>query len=147
MTEAATDDVELGPIDYIVLEYPNGQPTGEALPYLIDLVDSGIVRILDMALVVKDSDGSHHGITLTELPEVAPAFAVFEGAATGMLDDEDLAEAADLIAPGAAAAILVYENSWAGPFAAAVRRAGGQLVSSGRIPTQSILEALETLDQ
>lgn len=146
VTAEPTEELELGPIDYIVVEYPNGHPTGEALPYLIDLVDRGIVRILDMALVVKAEDGSHHGVTLAELPEVAPEFAVFEGASTGMLDDEDLAETAGIIEPGSAAAILVYENSWAGPFAAAVRRAGGQLVSSGRIPTQAVLAALEALD-
>lgn len=142
MTEAQTDDVELGPIDYIVIEYPDGRPTGEALPYLIDLVDRGLVRILDVTLLAKDADGDVAVLSMDDLQE-AGDFAIFEGASSGLLDEGDIAEAAAILTPGAVGAILVYENTWAAPFATALRRAGAQLIASGRIPVNAILAALE----
>lgn len=146
MTEAAgTDEIDIGPIDYLVVEYPDGRPSGEALPHLVDLVDRGIVRLLDLALVVKDADGSHHGVTLSDLAGV-PELAVFDGVVSGILDEDDLAETAAVIEPGAAAAIIVYENAWAAPFAAALRRNGAQVVSTGRIPAQDLVDALAVLD-
>lgn len=142
MTEAQTDDVELGPIDYIVIEYPDGRPTGEALPYLIDLVDRGLVRILDVTLLAKDADGDVAVLSMDDLQE-AGDFAIFEGASSGLLDEGDIADAAAILTPGAVGAILVYENTWAAPFATALRRAGAQLIASGRIPVNAILAALE----
>ena len=138
---------ELGPIDYVVLEWPGTIPdTSGVQPLLLDLVDRGIIRILDVAFVAKDEDGSVSGLELGELKQVAEAFAAFEGASSGLLGFEDLEEAAAALEPGTSAAVLVWENRWAGPVAAALRRSGGQLVASGRLPTQAILAALDAVE-
>ena len=143
-----TDDLdEMGPIDYIVVEFPGSKMNGEAFPHLVDLVDRGIVRILDLVFVTKDLDGSVKGIAITDFDEDGELdLAVFEGASSGLISDEDINEAGGILEPGSSAGILVYENVWAGPFAAAVRRGGGQLVASGRIPIQAMLAALEAAD-
>ncbi len=133
---------EMGPIDYLLVEWPDRQPQGEIAPHLIDLVDRGLVRILDLIFLAKDEEGNVSVIELGELPELA----VFEGASSGLIDDEDLEDAGAALEPGTSAALLVYENSWAAPFAVAVRKSGGQLVSSGRIPIQAILESLDALE-
>jgi dihydroorotase-like cyclic amidohydrolase len=138
---------ELGPIDYIVLEWPGQQPTaGEVAPLLLDLVDRGIIRILDIAFVTKDQDGSVSGVEAGDLKEAAAAFAAFEGASSGLLGFDDLQEAAAALEPGTSAAVLVWENRWAAPVAAALRRSGGQLVASGRIPVQAVLAALDAVE-
>ena len=138
---------DLGPIDYVVLEWPGRQPeAGEVQPLLLDLVDRGIIRILDIAFVAKDEDGSVSGIELGELKQVAAAFAEFEGASSGLLGFEDLQEAAAALDPGTSAAVIVWENRWAAPVAAALRRSGGQLVASGRLPVQAVLAALDALE-
>jgi Family of unknown function (DUF6325) len=145
VTEAQLD--EMGPVDYVVLEWPGGQPTaGEVQPLLLDLVDRGIVRILDIAFVAKDRDGSVSGVELGDLKEAAAAFAEFEGASSGLLGFDDLQEAAAALDPGTSAAVLVWENCWAAPVARALRRSGGQLVASGRIPVQAILAALDAVE-
>jgi hypothetical protein len=136
----------LGPIDYIVVEWPGKQPNGEALPALIDLVDRGIVRILDLAFITKDEDGNVADLAIDALGEVSAEFATFEGAQSGLLGDDDLAEAANALEPGTSAAVLVWENSWAAPFAVAVRKSGGQLVASGRIPIQALVASLEATE-
>ncbi|HET9997177.1 MAG TPA: DUF6325 family protein [Nocardioides sp.] len=143
-----TDDLdEMGPIDYIVVEFPGSKMNGEAFPHLIDLVDRGIVRILDLVFVTKDLDGSVKGIAIADLDDDGELdLAVFEGASSGLISDEDIDEAGGILEPGSSAGILVYENVWAGPFAAAVRRSGGQLVASGRIPIQAMLAALEAAE-
>mgnify|MGYP001066134281 CR=1 FL=1 len=140
MTE--NDDVQMGPIDYLVIEYANSQPTGEALPHLIDLVDRGIVRILDVAILAKSTEGDVAAVGMDQLAE-AGELAVFEGAATGMLDDEDIAEVGAIMTPGALGVVLVYENTWAAPFATALRKAGAQMIASGRLPVNALLAALE----
>jgi hypothetical protein len=138
---------ELGPIDYVVLEWPGELPaTGEVQPLLLDLVDRGIVRILDIAFVTKDPDGSVVALDVGDLKQVAAAFAEFEGASSGLLGFEDLQEAAAALEPGTSAAVLVWENRWAAPVAAALRRSGGQLVASGRIPVQAVLAALDEVE-
>jgi hypothetical protein len=138
---------ELGPIDYVVLEWPGEQPdAGEVQPLLLDLVDRGIIRILDIRFVAKDEGGSVASIELGELKQVAAAFAEFEGASSGLLGFEDLQEAAAALDPGTSAAVIVWENRWAAPVAAALRRSGGQLVASGRLPVQAILAALDALE-
>ena len=142
MSQAAIE--EMGPVDYIVLEWPNRQPTGEVAPLIADLVRRGIVRLLDVAFLAKDEDGSIRTLELGDLAE--DGFAEFEGAASGLLGDDDLQEAAAALAPGTSAAVLVWENRWAAPVAVAVRRSGGQLVASGRIPIQAILTSLEELE-
>lgn len=144
MTEASDVDTELGPIDYVVVEYPDGRPTGEALPYLMDLIDRRVITIMDVAFIVKAADGQVTRVTLADLQALgAPEFDVLAGAAAGLLDEQDIAQVADVLAPGSAGAILVYENTWAGPFAAALRRAGAQLVANGRVPVQAMLAALQ----
>ena len=137
---------EMGPVDYLLVEWSDRRPDGQLAPHLIDLVDRGLIRILDLAFIVKDEDGN---VTFLDIESVAGdvvELAVFEGAGSRLLDDEDRADAAAVLEPGTAAALLVFENAWAGPFAAAVRRSGGQLVASGRIPIQQMLAALEAVE-
>lgn len=144
----ADDLDEMGPIDYLVVEFPGNRMTGEAFPLLVDLVDRGLVRILDLVFVRKDVDGSVAGLELKDLDRDGELdLAVFEGASSGLIGDDDIQEAGDVLQPGSSAGILVYENVWAGPFAAAVRRSGGQLVASGRIPVQAVLAALDAIEQ
>jgi Family of unknown function (DUF6325) len=138
---------EMGPIDYIVVEWPGRQPTGEAAPHLVDLVERGIIRILDLAFITKAEDGSVSGVEISEVADQVEEMRVFEGVSSGLLSDEDTAEAAAALEPGTSAALLVFENRWAAPFASAVRRSGGQLVASGRIPVQAILGALEAAEE
>ena len=137
---------EMGPIDYILVEWPGRQPTGEAVPHLIDLVDRGLIRILDLAFIAKGEDGSVAGLEIADLGDAVAEYAVFEGASSGLLSDDDVSEAGEALEPGTSAALLVYENRWAAPFATAVRRSGGQLVASGRIPVQAILAALDAAE-
>jgi hypothetical protein len=137
---------EMGPIDYVLVEWQGRQPNGQLAPQLVDLVDRGLIRILDLAFIAKGEDGSVAGVELSDLGDEVAELAVFEGAASGLLSDEDIAEAGGVLEPGTAAALLVYENSWAAPFAAALRRSGGQLVASGRIPVEDVLAALDAAE-
>jgi dihydroorotase-like cyclic amidohydrolase len=136
---------ELGPIDYIVLEWPGRQPTGQAAPLIVDLADRGIIRILDVAFMRKGQDGSVEAIEISDL-DGDGGFDVFEGASTGLIGQDDLEEAAAALDPGTCAAVLVWENRWAAPVAVALRRSGGQLVASGRLPVQAIVAALEAAE-
>jgi hypothetical protein len=142
----ASDLDEMGPIDYVVVEWPGRQPTGEAAPLLVDLVDRGLIRILDLVFIAKAEDGSVARLEISDLAGDVPELAVFEGASSGLLSEEDDREAAEALEPGTSAALLVYENRWAAPFAAAVRRSGGQLVATGRIPVQAVLAALDAAE-
>ena len=137
---------EMGPIDYLLVEWPGRQPNGEAIPFLIDLVDRGLIRILDLAFIAKDPEGNVAFLDIEQVGDEVVELAVFEGASSGLLDEGDRSDAADVLEPGTSAALLVYENAWAGPFAAAVRRSGGQLVANGRIPIQAMLAALDAAD-
>jgi Family of unknown function (DUF6325) len=137
---------EMGPIDYILVEWPGRQPNGEVAPHLVDLVDRGLIRILDVAFIAKDEDGTVAGIELSDLGDGAGELTLFEGASSGLIGDDDLGEAGAALEPGTSAALLVFENSWAAPFAAAVRRSGGQLVASGRIPVEAVLAALDAAE-
>ena len=140
------ESVEMGPVDYLLVEWPGRQPNGEVAPHLVDLVDRGLIRILDLALIAKDEDGSVAGIELADLGDGSAELSVFEGASSGLISDEDLGEASAALEPGTSAALLVFENTWAAPFAAAVRRSGGQLVASGRIPVEAIEAALDAAE-
>ena len=143
-----TDDLEqMGPIDYLVVEFPGSRMTGEGLPLLVDLVDRGIIRILDLVFVKKELDGSMKGMAITDLDHDGKLdLAVFEGASSGLLDEDDIADAGGVLEPGSSAGILVYENVWAAPFATALRRGGAQLVASGRIPVQALLAAIDAAE-
>ncbi len=139
---------ELGPIDVVVIGFPADAPmTGEAAPLLVDLVDRGIIRVLDILFVTKGEDGAVAGFTIDGIDKDRIGdFTVFEGAGTGLLGDEDVEGAAAAMEPGESAVVIVYENTWAGPFAAAVRRNGGQLIATQRIPTQELIAALDALE-
>lgn len=142
-------DIELGPIDYIVVEWPpDKQPTGEALPMLVDLVERGLIHVLDLAFVRKEEDGTVTGLALEDLDlDGNPELKVFAGASSGLLGEDDYVEAGEVLEPGSSAALLIYENTWAAPFATALRRSGAQLVANGRIPVNAILAALDELEQ
>jgi hypothetical protein len=142
----STELEEMGPVDYVVIEWPGKQPTGEAAPIVVDLVERGIIRVLDFAALTKDDDGNVAGLELTELASGDEQLRVFEGASSGMLGEDDLTEAAEALEPGTTAAVLVYENTWAAPLATALRRSGGQLVAGGRIPVQQLVAALDALE-
>ena len=146
MSTEELDDI--GPVDIILIGYPPDAPmTGEAVPILLDLVDRGIVRVLDVLFVTKEQDGTFSGFAARDLdPERMGDFALFEGASSGLLGDEDVASAAAAIEPGTSAVLLVYENRWAAPFAAAVRRNGGVLLASERIPASDFIAALDAAD-
>jgi hypothetical protein len=145
--EQATELDEIGPVDYLVVAFPTDRMTGEAFPLLIDLVDRGIIRILDLVFLRKDPDGSVTTLTQVDLDRMKVLeAALFDGATSGLLGTEDVAEAAEALEPGTAAAVLVYENVWATPFAAALRRSGGQLVGAGHIPVQALVAALDALE-
>jgi Family of unknown function (DUF6325) len=139
---------ELGPIDYAVVEFPaDRQPDGSALPLLRDLVDRGIIRILDLAFVRKEADGSVVGLDIADVGLQGDIdVTLFAEASTGIVGGGDLEEAASILEPGCSAAVLVYENTWAAPFAVALRRNGAQLVASGRIPVQAVLASLDALE-
>ncbi|HET6949775.1 MAG TPA: DUF6325 family protein [Acidimicrobiales bacterium] len=146
MTDIDID--ELGPIDYAVIEFPaDRQPDGSALPLLWDLVDRGIIRLLDLAFVRKEADGSIVGIDIADVGFGGDLdVTLFAEASSGLVDKDDLDEAASALEPGCSAAVLVYENTWAAPFAVALRRNGAQLVAGGRVPVQAILATLDALD-
>ena len=138
---------EMGPIDYIVVEWPGRQPNGEVAPHLVDLVERGLIRILDLVFIAKDEEGNVAGLELSELAGEVAELSVFEGASSGLISDEDVEEAGGVLEPGTSAALLVFENAWAAPFVSAVRRSGGQLVASGRIPVQDLLDALDAAEE
>ena len=145
----STDDLdELGPIDIVVIGFPAYAPmTGEAAPLLVDLVDRGIIRVFDVLFITKGEDGAVAGFTIDGIDQGRIGdFTVFEGASTGLLGDEDAQGAAEAMEPGESAVVIMFENRWAGPFAAAVRRNGGQLIATQRIPTQELIRALESLE-
>jgi Family of unknown function (DUF6325) len=144
----STDEIELGPIDFIVVEWPPGkEPNGEGLKHLVDLTDRGLIRVLDLAFVRKGEDGTVEGVAIADLDgDGRLDLMQFEGASSGVLDQEDFDEAGEALEPGTAAAILVYENRWAAPFATALRKSGAQLVASGRIPVNDLLQKLDELE-
>jgi hypothetical protein len=145
-TEAADTIDELGPIDYAVLEWPHPKFTGDVAPAIVDLVDRGIIRILDIAFMVKREDGSIETLESRSLDDDGGAFSQFDGASSGLIGQDELEDAASVLEPGSAAAVLIWENRWAAPIAVALRRSGGQLAASGRIPVQAILAALDAAE-
>jgi hypothetical protein len=145
--EQASDLDQMGPVDYLVVAFPTDRMTGEAFPRLIELVDRGIIRILDLVFLRKGGDGTVTTLTQVDLErmQVIEA-ALFDGAASGLLGLDDVNDAATALEPGTAAAVLVYENIWAAPFATALRRSGGQLVATGHIPVQALASALDEIE-
>jgi hypothetical protein len=137
---------EMGPIDWLLVEFD--QPlNGSVAPPLLDLVDRGLIRVLDMLFIRKDADGSVQAVEISDLPgDEAVHVEAFDGASTGLFGEDDLAAAGAALEPDTRAVMLMYENTWAAPFAIALRKAGGLLIDSGRIPVQQIIAALEELD-
>jgi hypothetical protein len=146
--ESAAEHDELGPIDVVVIAWPPGAPmTGEAAPLLMELVDRGIVRIFDAMFVTKGEDGSVLGFEAKDLDKnVVGEFHVFEGASSGLLGDADVAQAGESLEPGMSAAVIVYENRWAAPFAAAVRRNGGEVLDVQRISPAELIATLDATE-
>jgi hypothetical protein len=139
---------EIGPIDIVVIAYPADAPmTGEAVPLVLDLVERGIIRILDVLFVMKNEDGTFSGFEAKDLDAKGVGdFKEFEGASSGLLGDEDVATASQALEPSSAAVMIVYENRWAAPFAAAVRRNGGVVIDNQRIPVQDVIDALDAVE-
>jgi hypothetical protein len=139
---------EVGPVDYLVVEFPGNRMTGEGLPILVDLHDRGVIQILDLVFVRKDLDGTVSGLAIADLDSDGELdVAIFEGVRTGLIGEDDIEEASSVLEPGNAAGILLYANTWAAPFAAALLRSGAQVVASGRIPAEDLLAALDSVDQ
>ncbi|WP_175582711.1 DUF6325 family protein [Nocardioides guangzhouensis] len=137
----------VGPIDYLAIEFPGAKLTGEGLAALLDLVDRGIIRVLDLRAAKVDTDGTVTAMEIADFDgDGTLDLAVFQGVQSGLLDDDDLSQSAGLIEPGNGVALILYENTWAGPFVAAMRKAGAEVVSSGRIPANDVIELLEQLE-
>ncbi|MET0191106.1 MAG: DUF6325 family protein [Pseudonocardia sediminis] len=143
-----SDDLhDMGPVDYIVVEFPDQRFTGEPLRRLLDLVDGGLIRVLDLVVLRKDEDGSVTELEVTDLDgEDELAASVFHGAASGLVDHDDIARAAGVLGPDRTAAVLVYANLWAAPFTAALRGAGAELVAGGRIPFPDLLDSIDAVE-
>ncbi len=143
----ASETDALGPISYLVVEYPGNKMTGDGFAALLDLVDRGVVRILDLMFVTRHPDGSMQVLELQDI-DLDGQFdlAVFAGASSGLLDQSDLTEAASVIEPGSSAGILIFENRWATPFIQALRGGKAELVSAGYIPLDDLVTALNATD-
>jgi hypothetical protein len=138
---------ELGPVDWLVVEFPGSRFNGEIAPTITDLVDREIIRVLDLLVLRKDEDGEVEAFEISDLDESELGeLRAYETELAVLLSAEDVESIAAAIEPGSSAACLVFENRWAAPFASAVRRAGGQLVANGRIPVQALLAAIEAED-
>jgi hypothetical protein len=142
------EELALGPVDVVIIGFPPDAPrTGEAIPLFVDLVDRGIIRVLDVLVIEKDAEGRISAIELADLDgDGRTELSVFEGARSGMLGDEDADAAGDAMAPGELAVLICFENAWAGPFVTTVARNGGRLLAFERIPAQQVLDAVEALD-
>jgi dihydroorotase-like cyclic amidohydrolase len=134
-----------GPVDFLLLEFPADRLTGAVIPRLIDLIEAGTIRVYDLMLISKSADGAVEAIELRDSP-IAQDFTYFAGAQSGLLDDDDMNQAAEAMSPGTVAALLVYENSWAIPFVAAAQESGAEVIAGGRIPAPLVVEALEGLE-
>jgi hypothetical protein len=138
----------MGPVSYLIVEFPGNKMTGEGFPILVDLVDRGLIRILDLAFVTKDDDGTVSAINLSDIDGDGELdLAVFDGVSSGMLDESDFADAAPAIAPGSSAGILVFENRWATEFVQALRGGGAELVAAGYIPQDTLLASLDATER
>ena len=134
----------LGPVDYVVVEFPAGASnfTGEMTKELVRLVDAGIIRVVDVLILTKNDDGTVDAMELSDVPELGELEAL-EAELAELLAAEDVEHLAAAMEPGSTAGVLIWENLWAAPFASAARRSGGQLIATGRIPIQAIIASIE----
>jgi Family of unknown function (DUF6325) len=140
----ADDQSVMGPISYLIVEFPGNKMTGDGFPILVDLADRGIIRILDLRFVTRDDDGTVRALELRDIDGDGQVdLAIFEGVSSGLLDDSDLADAAPVIAPGSSAGILIFENRWATSFIDELRRGGADLVAAGYIPQDALVASLD----
>lgn len=144
----SNEELEFGPVDIVVIGYPPDAPrSGEAIPLFVDLVDRGIIRVLDVLMVQKDGEGNVSGLEIADLDgDGVDDLLVFTGARTGMLGEEDASTAGEALQPGEAALLICFENTWAAPFATAVRRNGGRVLAFERVAAQDVLDTLDALD-
>jgi hypothetical protein len=142
MTDVSLD--ELGPIDYVVVEFPAGASnfTGEMVTELLALVEAGTIRIVDVLILTKDPDGSIDVTELSDVQELGELEAI-ESELAELLAEDDVVHLAAAMDPGSTAGVLIWENLWAAPFASAARRSGGQMIANGRIPIQAIIASIE----
>lgn len=140
------EDATMGPISYLIVEFPGNKMTGQGFEQLIDLVDRGIIRILDLEFVTRRDDGSVTALSLQELDGGAFDLTVFEGASTGLLDQSDFEGVREAIATGSSAGILIFENRWATGFVDGMRSGGAELVAAGYIPLPDMLAALDATE-
>ena len=142
-----TDLDALGPVDYVVVEFPAGASnfTGEMAKELLALVDSGTIRLIDVLILTKNEDGSVDATELSDIENLGPLQAV-EAELAELLAADDVDHLAAAMEPGSTAGVLIWENLWAAPFASAARRSGGQLIANGRIPIQAIIASIEADD-
>jgi len=142
--DQATDLDSLGPVDYVIVEFPAGASnfTGEMTEELVRLVDAGIIRVIDVLILTKDEDGTVDAIELSDIAELGELRAI-EAQLAELLAAEDVEHLAAAMDPGSTAGVLIWENLWAAPFASAARRSGGQLIATGRIPIQAIIASIE----
>jgi Family of unknown function (DUF6325) len=135
---------QLGPVDYVIVEFPAGAAnfTGEMVDELLKLVDTGTIRVIDMLILAKDDEGTVEAMELSDVGGLG-ALRDLEADLAELLAEEDVDHLAAAMDPGSVAGVLVYENVWAAPFASAARRSGGQLIANGRIPIQAIIAAVE----
>jgi hypothetical protein len=143
----ANGEEPMGPISYLIVEFPGNKMTGEGFPILVDLVDRGVIRILDLVFVNRDADGTLRAIDLSDLDgDGSLDLSIFEGSSSGLLDASDLADAASVIEPGSSAGILIFENRWATSFVQALRGGGAQLVAAGYIPLDAVVASLDATE-
>jgi len=145
MTQTSLD--ELGPVDYLVVEFPAGESnfTGEMATELVALADAGTIRVIDVLVLTKDADGSIEAMELSDIDDLGP-LQQLETELAELLAEDDVVNLANAMEPGSTAGVLIWENLWAAPFASAARRAGGQLIADGRIPIQAIIASIEADD-
>jgi Family of unknown function (DUF6325) len=141
------EEQTMGPISYLIVEFPDSKGTGEGFSILVDLVNRGVVRVLDLRFITKGEDGSVRALKLSDIDHGGQVdLSVFEGASAGLMDDSDFVDAASVISPGSSAGILIFENCWATPFINALRRGQAELVAAGYIPIDSVLKSLDATE-
>ena len=139
-----TETGAMGPISYLIVEFPGGKMTGEGFPILVDLVDKGVIRILDLRFITKGADGSVQALELADINGDGQFdLAIFDGVSSGLVDESDFADAASVVKPGSAAGILIFENRWATTFVDALRRGEAELVAAGYIPYDTLVSSLD----